>query len=84
MDLKGRIRRAAVEAVEAVGLEGVAYDSLYIDPQLAWAYVHFRTLKGETFTVEILLGGRPEQPVNTTVKAFREQIVAALESAQIF
>lgn len=84
MNLVGRIRRAAVEAVGAVGLEGIAYHSLYIDPQLAWAFVHFRTLKGETFTVEIRLGGCPEQPVYTTVKALREQIVAALESAQIF
>lgn len=84
MDLRGRIRRAAVEAIEAAGLEGVAYHSLSIHPELEWARVHFTTLKSEYFTVEVLLGGRPEQPVNTTVKALREQIVAALQSAQIF
>lgn len=84
MDLSGRIRRAALEAVEAVGLQDAAYDSHYIDPEFTWAHVHYRTLAGARFSVRILLGGHPEQPANTTVGVLKEQIVPALQSNQTF
>ena len=84
MDLNGRIRQAAVEAIEALGLEGVAFYGLYIEQELGWAHVHFRTLAGEYFSVKILLGGYPEQPANTTVEVLWEQIVTALETGETF
>ncbi len=77
MSLDDRIREAANLAISQMGLEGVQYDVLYRHQDTERVEVHFRQ-GSNYFGIQILTGGHPDHPAETSVKVLTEQIITEL------
>lgn len=77
VDLDERIKEAARQAIVGSGSREITYTDQYHFPDSERVRIHFKGI-GKRFGVDILVGGHPDFPSDTSLNVLTKQITQEL------